>query len=446
MQDRGRFYSEEAECAVLGCILLDNEKLAVAEEALNMIPLPFHNIQNATIFTAMKELAAYNTLIELVTVVSYLSSKNLLQKAGGPQRISSFMEVVPSPESVTYYLEIMVECSRWRMLSSIGQALHVSQLGSTDRGVDDVINVVRQGVSQLEALTGGKYDLKDQCKKAFSNVEKTYACKGISGMSTGFNRLDKMIDGLNETEMVVVAARPSVGKTAITMNIAEHIAVNLGIPTAVFSLEMSPEALIERMGYSRSKVSRNKVRQAAVSQNEILNIGKAFNEIMNSKLHIEGAIFGGSIASLRSKAINLSRTIKPKVIIIDYIQLLTAGKSGRTEDITSVSNTIKHIAVETGSCVIAISQLNRDIEKDKGREPRLSDLRDSGSIEQDADKIIFLHPNSNDGEDQRFAVNPMIDAIVAKQRNGPTGKVPFVLNKEITRFKEEPIVRDEDIP
>ena len=295
---------------------------------------------------------------------------------------------------------------------------------------------------------------KDLVTKAIGTIENFFSRKGtLTGLATGYADLDRMTDGLHGQEMIVIAARPSMGKTSLAMNIVEHVVLELKLPVAVFSLEMGAEALILRMMCSIARVNLRSIREGFMSESDFPKLTSAAGKLANSKLFIDDSA-GLSILQLRARARRLHQQHDVKLFVVDYLQLLhsTARRSqeNRQQEISDISSGLKALAKELKVPVLVLSQLNREMERDKNRKPRLSDLRESGAIEQDADLVGLLYkPNAGDDEDGAAAEEAdglPVNLLIAKQRNGPTGDINLTFLKNYTRFESAAKVSDEDIP
>jgi len=295
---------------------------------------------------------------------------------------------------------------------------------------------------------------KELVKKAINTIEDFHQRQGmLTGIATGFVELDKMTSGLHGGEMIVVAARPSMGKTSLAMNIAEHVAIEQKLPVGVFSLEMTSESLVLRMLCSRSRVNLRSVREGFLAERDFPKLTGAAGKLANAPLFIDDSS-GLSILQLRAKARRMQQQFGIKLFVIDYLQLLhsTARRAeNRQQEIADISNGIKALAKELNVPVLVLSQLNRELEREKNRKPRMSDLRESGAIEQDADLVGLLYkPNAD--EEENAAANQAaeeaapVNLLIAKQRNGPTGDVNLTFLKSYTRFESAAKVSDEDVP
>jgi replicative DNA helicase len=310
-------------------------------------------------------------------------------------------------------------------------------------------DILRISESRVQSQTT---TIKELVKKAINTIEDFHQRQGVlTGVGTGFTDLDKMTSGLHGGEMVVIAARPSMGKTSLAMNIAEHVAIEQRLPVGVFSLEMTSESLVLRMLCSRSRVNLRSVREGFLAERDFPKLTGAAGKLANAPLFIDDSS-ALSILQLRAKARRMSQQYGIKLFVIDYLQLLhsTARRAeNRQQEIADISSGIKSLAKELSVPVIVLSQLNRELEREKNRKPRLSDLRESGAIEQDADVVGLLYTPSSDDEDgggpaEQDAVP--VNLLIAKQRNGPTGDVNLTFLKSYTRFESAAKVSDEDVP
>ena len=289
---------------------------------------------------------------------------------------------------------------------------------------------------------------------AIATIENYHARQGqLGGISTGFPDLDKMTDGLHGGEMIVIAARPSMGKTSLAMNVAEHVAVELKLPVGVFSLEMSSQSLILRMMCSLARVNLRNIREGFMIETDFPKLTSAAGRLSAAKLFIDDTA-GLSILQLRARARRMAQQHGIKLFVIDYLQLLNStarrAQDNRQQEIADISSGVKALAKELNVPIIVLAQLNREIEKDKSRKPRMSDLRESGSIEQDADLVGLLYkPNAGDDEDGAAVEESdglPVNLVIAKQRNGPTGDVHLTFLKPYTRFETATKFSDEDVP
>jgi replicative DNA helicase len=451
--DRLPPHSPEAEQGVLGCVLLSpNNCVGECVEKFKSGPEVFYDLRHQTIFETLVEMYDQREAIDLITLQQRLKNKQRLEEVGGIAYLSSLPDTVPSAANLAYYLDIVLEKFVLRkMIQTCTEVVGrvYDHQGEVDALLDEVErDILRIGETRVE----GKTDkIKDLVKKAINIIEDFHQRQGmLTGIGTGFTDLDKMTSGLHGGEMIVVAARPSMGKTSLAMNIAEHVAIEDKIPVGVFSLEMTSESLVLRMLCSRSRVNLRNVREGFLAERDFPKLTGAAGKLANAPLFIDDSS-GLSILQLRAKARRMAQQYGIKLFIVDYLQLLhsTARRAeNRQQEIADISNGIKSLAKELNVPVIVLSQLNRDLEKEKDRKPRLSDLRESGAIEQDADVVCLLYKPTRDDEegggDEADALP--VNLLIAKQRNGPTGDIHLTFLKSYTRFESAAKVSDDDVP
>jgi replicative DNA helicase len=454
--DRLPPHSPEAEQGVLGCIMLSpNDCMGICIEKLKGGPETFYDLRHQTIFSILGEMYDSREAIDLITLQQQLKNKQLLDEVGGLTYLSALPDMVPSSANLEYYLDIVREKFLLRKMIQTCTEV-VARVYDYEGEVDTLLDEVEKEVLRINEsrVQENVVTVKDLVKKAISTIEEFHKRQGmLTGLATGFNDLDKMTSGLHPGEMVVVAARPSMGKTSLAMNIAEHVAIEQKLPVGVFSLEMSSDSLVLRMLCSRSRVNMRNVRDGFLAERDFPKLTGAAGKLANAPLFIDDSS-GLSILQLRAKARRMHQQYGIKLFVIDYLQLLhsTARKAAenRQQEISDISNGIKSLAKELKVPVIVLSQLNRELERDKNRKPRLSDLRESGAIEQDADLVGLLYkPSSGEDEDggapaEEEAVP--VNLLIAKQRNGPTGDVHLTFLKSFTRFESAAKVSDEDVP
>jgi replicative DNA helicase len=455
--DRLPPHSPEAEMGVLGCALLSpNECLGECIEKLRDNGAEFfYDLRHQTIYETLADMFNARTPIDVVTVQARLKDKNLLEQIGGIAYLSQLQDSVPSAANLSWYLEYVREKFLLRKMISVCTEA-VGRIYDYEGEVDALMDEVERDVLRISEsrAQGVVVGTKDLVNKAISTIENFFSRKGtLTGLATGYADLDRMTDGLHGSEMIVIAARPSMGKTSLAMNIVEHIVLEQKLPVAVFSLEMSAEALILRMMCSIARVNLRSIREGFMSESDFPKLTSAAGKLSNSKLFIDDSA-GLSILQLRARARRLHQQHGVKLFVVDYLQLLhsTARRSqeNRQQEISDISSGLKALAKELKVPVLVLSQLNRELEKDKSRKPRLSDLRESGAIEQDADLVGLLYkPNAGDDEDGASAEEAdglPINLLIAKQRNGPTGDINLTFLKNYTRFESAAKISDEDIP
>ncbi|HLX69761.1 MAG TPA: replicative DNA helicase [Verrucomicrobiae bacterium] len=456
--DRLPPHAPDSEKGVLGCILLSpNDCMGECIEGLKMGAEAFYDLRHQTIFSALAEMYDARSAIDLITLQQRLKDKQLLEQVGGLAYLSTLPDAVPSAANLSYYLEIVKEKYFLRKMihtctDVVGRVYDYE--GEVDALMDEVErDILRISESRVEERSN---TIKELVKRAITQIEDFHQRQGmLTGVATGFTDLDKMTSGLHPGEMIVIAARPSMGKTSLAMNIAEHVAIEQKLPVGVFSLEMTSESLVLRMLCSRSRVNLRNVRDGFLAERDFPKLTGAAGKLANAPLFIDDSS-GLSILQLRAKARRMAQQYGIKLFVIDYLQLLHSTSrraENRQQEIADISNGVKSLAKELNVPVIVLSQLNRELEREKNRKPRMSDLRESGSIEQDADLIGLLYkPSTGDdeegsggggGEDHDAVA---VNLLIAKQRNGPTGDVNLTFLKSFTRFENAAKISDEDVP
>jgi replicative DNA helicase len=455
--DRLPPHSPEAEQGVLGCVLLSpNECMGLCIEKLKGEGHEvFYDLRHQTIYENLALMYDAREAIDVITLQQRLKDKQLLEQIGGIAYLGQLQDAVPSAANLGYYLEIVQEKFLLRRMIAtctevVGRVYDYQ--GDVETLLDEVEKeILRINESRAQSTTSS---VKELVGKAIQTVENYFDRKGtLNGLGTGFVDLDRMTDGLHGAEMIVIAARPSMGKTSLAMNIVENVVMEQGQPVGVFSLEMSAESLILRMLCSIARVNLRSIREGFMSEADFPKLTNAAGKLAKSKLLIDDSA-GLSILDLRARARRMHQQHGIKLFVIDYLQLLhsTARRSqdNRQQEIADISSGIKALAKELNVPVIVLAQLNRELEKDKSRKPRLSDLRESGAIEQDADLVGLLYkPSSGDDEDgapPEESDGLPVNLLIAKQRNGPTGDVNLTFLKSYTRFESAAKVSDEDMP
>ena len=453
--DRLPPHSTEAEQGVLGCILWSpNDSMADCIGKFKGDTEVFYDLRHQSIYNALQEMYDKREAIDLITLQQQLKDRQMLDQVGGIAYLSSLQDAVPSAANLSYYLEIVQEkCALRRMIRTCSDI--VAQAYENEGEVDTLMDeaerdILRISESRVQTST---LTIKDLVKKAITTIEDFHQRQGmLTGLATGFADFDKMTSGLHPGEMVVIAARPSMGKTSLAMNIAEQVVIDQRLPVGVFSLEMTAESLVLRMLCSRSRVNLRNVREGFLAERDFPKLTGAAGKMAASPLFIDDTA-SLSILQLRAKARRMHQQHGIKLLVIDYLQLLHStarrAQENRQQEIADISNGIKALAKELHIPIIVLAQLNRELEKDKNRKPRLSDLRESGSIEQDADLVCLLYKPSVE-EDEGGAGGDQdsrpVNLLIAKQRNGPTGDINLTFLNSITRFESAAKVSDEDVP
>lgn len=418
-------HSTQAEAAVLGCCLLENGCIDDAAAALSSDD--FFELRHRNLFDLIVKLRNEGTIVDTITV--FQEAKDAvdggLDSLGGVSYVSSLPNQVASAAGLPAYVATVTRKSKLRSL--VHTAQHILSI-TGKKGDDESLLDEAQGqlMSVLsEDREGGLIPLKDVVKQAIGDIEDAFANRGkVIGVPTGFSALDTITTGFKDGDMIVLAARPSQGKTSLAMTIAENAAINQKIPTGVLSLEMSSRALVKRMMGSMAGVDGHNVMTGKLSQSEIGRLTTSAAAISKAPLYIDQS--GNlSVVQMSSKARHLKYKHGIKFLIIDYLQLMHAKADSRVQEVTKISAAVKAVAKELEIPVLVLSQLSRRVEE-QDRSPRLSDLRDSGSIEQDADLVALLHKTSESN---------IVEVIVAKHRNGPCGAVDLEFVPHLTRFK-----------
>lgn len=433
--------SSDAEQGVLGSMLLDPNVIGDAVEQIDAAH--FYVPAHATIYETLIELWVAQTPIDLITLTQTLKDKSLLDNVGGAAFVTNLFMFVPTSANVKFYLEIVREKFILRQIISSCTAC-VGRAYDDQDEVTDLLDEVEQKIFAIsdDRLKGKTRTIKDHVMDAIEAIEKLFERRGgITGLATGFTELDKMTDGLHPAEMIVIAARPSMGKTALAMNIAEHVAIVCKKPVAIFSLEMSSQQLVQRLLCSRARVNLQRVRDGFLGDRDFPSLTTAASKLAETQIFIDDSP-GLSILELRAKARRLKAQHAIELIIIDYLQLLRStsrrAQDNRQLEISEISSGIKALAKELDLPIVVLAQLNRQPEARAGGKPRLSDLRESGSIEQDADLVALLVRAEvyEDDEDEKEKKSGEAELIIAKQRNGPVGEIPLTFLKEFTRFED----------
>ena len=434
-------HSVEAEQGVLGSMLISpQETIAECVEKINeeYFYVPAHR----TIYDVLVDLWNTRQGIDLITFTQVLRDRNLLDSVGGAAFVTNLFTFVPTAANVQYYLEIVRDKYILRQIISAATE-SVRRAYEEQEEVDSLLDEVEQKIFDVgeDRFKGQMLSMKDHAMQAIETIEKLYERKGsITGISTGFVEFDRMTSGLHPSEMVVIAARPSMGKTALAMNIAEYVAINEKLSVGVFSLEMSSQQLVQRLLCSRARVNLQRVRDGFLGERDFPSLTAAASKLAEARMFIDDSA-SLSILELRAKARRLKAQQDVSLIIVDYLQLLRStsrrAQDNRQLEISEISAGLKALAKDLKIPVIVVAQLNRQPEQRTGGKPRLSDLRESGSIEQDADLVGLLVRPELYEEDEEARVEKAGEAelIIAKQRNGPVGEIPLTFLKEYTRFE-----------
>lgn len=423
----------EAEQAVLGAIMLEPEAGSSVFEMLQ--PDDFYRDNHRIIFSALRDLFEKGDPIDLVSVAESLRQQGRLEQVGGIGTISEIARSVPSAANVDYYAKLISEKALLRQLiratSSILERGY--EPGEEARSLLEEAEKLILDLSRRRVQDGYSF-IRDVLLETFEKIEYLYAHKGsLTGVPTYFTELDRMTSGWQPSDMIIIAARPSMGKTAMVLNMAQNAAVRAKVPVAIFSLEMSKEQLVQRMLCGEAMVDQQRVRTGELLDSDWPKLTRAVGPLSDAPIFIDDTV-GISLAELRSKSRRLKMEHNLGMVIIDYLQLLSVGKrtESRQQEVAQISRTLKGLARELQIPVVALSQLNRGVEQRQDKRPIMSDLLESGAIEADADVISFIY------RDEYYNPNSekkgIAELIIAKHRNGPVGTVELGFLKEFTKF------------
>ena len=440
--DRSMPASLDAERSILGAILLDNDVYPQAAESLRADDFSLDS--HRRIYGRMVDLNDTGRPIDIITLTEELGRRKEVESVGGVAYISSLTEGLPRRENIEHYVKIVKDKALLRGLihASSGAIAHALEQSDT---AEEIIDAAESAIFRIsESRIGrGFSGIKEIVKDSFGSLDALYERgQRITGLETHYHDLDSMTSGLQKSDLIIIAARPSMGKTAFAMNIAENVAVNDGKVVGIFSLEMSREALLMRLLCSQAKIDSHKLRTGFLGREDFQKLGTALAALAESHIYIDDTP-GITLHEMRAKARRLQQAQKRvDLIIVDYLQLMSASSGGssrrfenRTQEVSAISRGLKALAKEMSVPVIALSQLSRAPESRGGdHRPQLADLRESGSIEQDADVVAFIFREEIYKPDDPD-LDGRADLIIAKQRNGPTGLVKMAFLKSSTRFE-----------
>lgn len=423
----------EAEQAVLGAMMLEPDSGSSVFEMLQ--PEDFYRDNHRLIFSAIQDLFEKGDPIDLVSVAEVLRQQGRLEQVGGIATISEIARSVPSAANVEYYAKLVTEKALLRQLIRASSSIleRGYEPGEEARNLLEEAEKLILDLSRRRVKDGFSF-IRDVLLETFEKIEYLYAHKGnLTGVPSFFTDLDRMTSGWQPSDLVIIAARPSMGKTALVLNMAQNAAVRAKVPVAIFSLEMSKEQLVQRMLCGEAMVDQQRVRTGDLLDADWPKLTRAVGPLSDAPIFIDDTV-GISLAELRSKARRLKMEHNLGLIIIDYLQLLSVGKKteSRQQEVAQISRTLKGLARELKVPVIALSQLNRGVEQRQDKRPVMSDLLESGAIEADADVISFIYRDEyyhSESEKKGIA-----EIIIAKHRNGPVGTVSLGFLKEFTKF------------
>lgn len=424
----------EAEQAVLGAILLESEALVSVLERIGAEDC--YRTSHRLILQAMIELSEEGEPVDLVTLTAKLHDKQQLEEVGGVSYLTELANAVPTAANVDYYASIVEEKSMLRRLIRTATQI-VSDGYASAEDVGELLNDAEQRIMEIsnQRSTRGFVAIKDVLMDVFERVEYLHHQRGgITGIPSGFVELDKMTSGFQKSDLIIVAARPSVGKTAFALNIAQNVGVRAKETVAIFSLEMSAAQLVQRIICAEANVDAGRMRTGFLEPEDWEKMTMAIGALSEANIFIDDSA-AVTVADIRAKCRRLKREHGLGLVLIDYLQLIHGrGRAGdnRQQEVSEISRTLKQIARELEVPVIALSQLSRGVEQRQDKRPMMSDLRESGSIEQDADIVAFLY--RDDYYDKESEKKNIIEIIIAKQRNGPVGTVELVFLKNYNKF------------
>lgn len=428
--------SLEAEMALLGSIMLRPETIY---EIIDIIQRDsFYSEKHRIVFETMLELHSKGNPIDLLSLSSRLKEKNILDRVGGDSSLTQLVNFVPSSSNAKYYADIVQK--KYMMRNLIDASEFISGLGYDEaQDLEELLDKAEKKIFEITHFSSAHkfVELKDTLTEAWERLDKLHNSKDeLRGIHTGFVELDNMLAGFQKSDLIILAARPSMGKTSLALDIARQTAINHGTPVGIFSLEMSSQQLVDRMLSAQSSVDAWKLRTGRLSgEEDFAAIRQSLDKLATAPIFIDDQP-GNNILKMRSVARRLKSEKGLGLVVVDYLQLMVPTNSrandSQVQMVTEISRSLKHLARELDVPVLALSQLSRAVEQRGGR-PRLSDLRDSGSIEQDADVVMFIH--REDKYKEEAEKNNIAEILIEKHRNGPTGKVDLYFNDKKATFQ-----------
>src|SRR3989338_3989875 len=429
----------EAEASVLGGIMLDRDAIIKVADILSAED--FYDRRNQMIFEVMMELYENRSSIDVLTVSNRLEEKGLMEQVGGMGYLTSLVNSTPTAAHVLHYSKIVQKKGTLRKLIHASSDIVSAAYGEAE-DVDALLDTAEQklfGVSQ-KYLKQNFIPLSDVLHETFDRIDELHKVRGkLRGLATGFVELDKYLGGLQKSDLIILAARPSMGKTSLALDIVRHVGVKEKVPVGVFSLEMSKDQLVDRLLAAEADVDLWRMRTGRLADdsehNDFERIGHAMGRLADAPIFIDDSA-SSNIMEIRTKARRLQAEHDLGLIVVDYLQLMEGrNKENRVQEVSEISRNLKAIARELNIPVLALSQLSRSVESRDTHLPRLADLRESGSIEQDADVVLFLYRESNYQKDLPPDKAHLTDVFVAKHRNGPTGKIKLFFDENNVTFR-----------
>ncbi len=440
----------EAEQAVLGALFLDGEAVALAMEMVDSSY--FYKNSHRLIFSAITELFEKNKEIDLLTVSEQLKQQGVLEEAGGHYYLAEISNSTPTSANIKNHLDIIKQKALSRRLIRDCETI-ITRTYDQSEEIDDLLDFAEQRIFDIseKRLIKGFASINPILHNTFERIDELYHSSrtGVTGVRMGYKKLDEYTAGLQRGDLIVLAGRPSMGKTALALNFARNAAVDDGLPVGIFSLEMASEALVLRLLCSEAKVNQMAVRTGRLNSDQMRNLTEHVDKLNQAPIFIDDTP-AMNVLELRAKARRLKSQHNVQLIIVDYLQLMEGHKGeNRQQEITHISRSIKAIAKELEIPVIALSQLSRATEtRDKSKKPQLSDLRESGAIEQDADVVLFVYrPEYYDIAEfeDGLPTHNRCEVIIGKQRNGPTGSSRLVFLKEFGKFGDPDFLHGDSV-
>ena len=425
-------HNDEAELGVLGAILIDKDAINTVSETLSSVH--FYNELNGLIFSAMYALYEQRKPIDLLTLTSELKKKKIYTKIGASY-LTDLANVVPTAANVMHYAQLVRETASKRALIHAG--VEIADLGyQENKEVKEILDKAESSIFRISQgnVTRGFVPVKDTLTESFDRIDELHrGGGGMRGVQTGFGDLDRTLSGLQKANLVILAARPGQGKTALVINMAQHIAVKQKIAVGIFSLEMSKEELVDRLLVSQADVDAWRLKTGKLTEDDFSKISNAMGELAEAPIFIDDTP-GLSLIEMRSKARRLQMEHDVRLIVVDYLQLVDPGKKydNRVQEVGMVSQSLKNLARELNVPVLAASQLSRAVEHRGEKRPQLADLRESGSIEQDADVVMFIYRPDYEMQSGTHSIPTKL--LIAKHRNGATGEIDLLFRGDRIRF------------
>jgi len=422
-------HNEDAEQSVLGAIFIDAEAINVVSALLS--PRDFYNQINGIIYDAMLTLYEARKPIDIITLTAQLKKKKQSDNVD-QSYVTNLINIVPTAANVEHYAMLIREASTKRSL--IHTSAEVTQLCfDEDKELMDIIEKAESAVFSISQgnIVRGFIPIKQSLAGSFDRIDELHRSgAGLRGLKTGFSDLDLLLSGMQQSNMIILAARPGQGKTAMAINISQYVAVNEKIPIGIFSLEMSQEELVDRLLVGQADVDAWRLKTGKLSENDFSKLSEAMGQLADAPIFIDDTP-GITISEIRTKARRLQMEHKIGLLVVDYLQLVNPGKQydNRVQEVSIVSQSLKNLARELKIPVLVLSQLNRSVEHRGEKRPQLADLRESGSIEQDSDVVMFLYRT-----DEEMGTNLATKLLIAKHRNGPTGEIDLLFRGDRIRF------------